>query len=73
VTDEDEELLAELMLRWDELREQGQDVSSIELCQACPHLSDELECRIGALRAFDWLDQPIEASDTNERLRYRSA
>lgn len=68
MTDEDEELLAELMLRWDELREQGQDVSSIELCQACPHLSDELEHRIDALRAFDWLDQPIEASDTDDEV-----
>ena len=65
MTDEDEELLAELMLRWDELREQGQDVPSIELCHACPHLSDELERRIDALRAFDWLDQPIEVSDTD--------
>ena len=66
MTNEDEELLAEMMLRWDELREQGQDVPSIELCQACPHLSDELERRIDALRAFDWLDQPIGVSDTDD-------
>jgi tetratricopeptide (TPR) repeat protein/tRNA A-37 threonylcarbamoyl transferase component Bud32 len=63
VTNEDEELLADLLLRWDELREQGQDVSSIELCQACPHLVDELERRIRALRASDWMDRPIELID----------
>lgn len=63
MTTEDEEILADLLLRWDELREQGQDVSSIELCQACPHLVDELERRIRALRASDWMDRPIELID----------
>jgi len=66
VTDEDEELLADLLLRWDDLREQGQDVSSIELCQACPHLSDELARRIVAMKASDWLDNPIELSESED-------
>jgi tetratricopeptide (TPR) repeat protein/tRNA A-37 threonylcarbamoyl transferase component Bud32 len=66
VTEEDEEILADLLLRWDELREQGQDVSSIELCQASPHLCEELERRIQVLRASDWLDKPIENADTDE-------
>jgi tRNA A-37 threonylcarbamoyl transferase component Bud32 len=65
VTNEDEEVLADLLLRWDELREQGQDVSSIELCQACPHLVDELEGRISALKAADWMDRPIGLIDTD--------
>ena len=63
MTTEDDELLADLLLRWDELREQGQDVSSIELCQSCPHLVDELERRIRALKASDWMDRPIELND----------
>lgn len=69
--EEDEELLVDLLLRWDELREQGQDISSIELCQACPHLSVELERRILALKKLDWLDKPIEQGETednNDRL-----
>lgn len=66
MTNEDEEILADLLLRWDELREQGQEVSSIELCQACPHLVDELERRIRALRAADWMDRPIELNDQDE-------
>jgi len=66
VTNEDEEILADLLLRWDELREQGQEVSSIELCQGCPHLVDELERRIRALKAADWMDKPIELIDTED-------
>ncbi|HBJ33578.1 MAG TPA: hypothetical protein DDZ51_02220 [Planctomycetaceae bacterium] len=66
MTDEDEELLADLLLRWDDQREQGQDVSSIELCQARPHLCDELARRILAMKASDWLDKPIELSDSED-------
>ena len=69
MTTEDEEILADLLLRWDELREQGQDVSSIELCQACPHLVDELERRIRALKAADWMDRPIELIDLEDSCR----
>jgi len=66
VTEKDEELLADLLVRWEELREQGQDVSSIELCQGCPHLVDELARRINALKVTSWLDKPLEvpAADT---------
>lgn len=66
MTDKDEELLADLLVRWEELREQGQDVSSIELCQSCPHLADELARRINAMKVTSWLDKPVEvpADDT---------
>jgi Flp pilus assembly protein TadD/tRNA A-37 threonylcarbamoyl transferase component Bud32 len=66
VTDKDEELLADLLVRWEELREQGQDVSSVELCQGCPHLADELARRINAMKVTSWLDKPVEvpAADT---------
>jgi serine/threonine-protein kinase len=69
VTEEDEELLAELLLRWDELREQGQDVSSIELCHAYPQLAQELEHRIVALRKVDWLDKQFELVGPEEKGR----
>jgi len=64
VTDKDDELLVDLLLRWDELREQGQDVSSLELCQGCPHLADELARRIHALEVTAWLDKPIDTDIT---------
>jgi len=69
VTIEDEEILADLLLRWDELREQGQEVSSIELCQGCSHLVKELDRRIRALKAADWMDRPIELIDTEDYCR----
>jgi len=46
-------------VRWEELREQGRDVSAIELCQDCPHLIDELQRRIEALQATAWLNEPL--------------
>ena len=62
MTDKDEDLLADLLLRWDDLREQGQDVSALELCQGCPHLADELARRINALKVTSWLDEPIDVT-----------
>lgn len=60
MTDKDEDLLADLLLRWEELREQGQDVSALELCQGCPDLADELARRINALKVTSWLDKPVD-------------
>ncbi len=61
MSEKDEELLADLLVRWEELREQGRDVSALELCQGCPHLADELARRINALKVTSWLDKPVQA------------
>ncbi len=63
---QDEEILADLLVRWEELREQGQDVSALELCQDCPQLADELARRINALKVTSWLDKPIEVPATED-------
>src|SRR5262249_54063186 len=42
----------DLLLRWEELREQGQSVAAEQLCGDCPELLDELRRRIQALRAL---------------------
>lgn len=65
MTDKDDDILADLLLRWEELREQGQDVSAWELCQACPHLADQLARRINALKVTSWLDKPVDSPTTN--------
>jgi hypothetical protein len=52
-TDGDDPRLAELLLRWEELHEQGQSVSPDELCSTCPELAEELGRRIGILRQLD--------------------
>lgn len=54
----DEELLAELLLQWEELYERGQDSSAQELCRDCPHLIETLSKRIVAMKATTWLNDP---------------
>jgi tetratricopeptide (TPR) repeat protein/tRNA A-37 threonylcarbamoyl transferase component Bud32 len=43
----------ELVLRWHELREQGQNVSAEELCADRPELLDDLRRQIDALRSME--------------------
>jgi serine/threonine-protein kinase len=45
------ELVSELLLRWEELREGGQAISAEELCRDCPDLVDEVRRRIATLEA----------------------
>jgi len=45
------EQISELLLRWDELRDEGRDVSAEELCRDCPEFLPEVRRRIEALRA----------------------
>ena len=57
-SDHDEELLAELLLEWEDLYERGQDSPAAELCRESPELVEELSRRIGALKATLWLKNP---------------
>ncbi|MES2789212.1 MAG: serine/threonine-protein kinase [Planctomycetota bacterium] len=65
--DKDEELLATLLVEWEELRECGQDTPLAELCCDHPHLLDELARRIHILNVTSWMDKPVaEAGDDVE-------
>lgn len=57
----DEDRLAELLIQWEELRDQDKDASAVQLCQDCPHLASELDRRIRALRATAWMDKSLDA------------
>ena len=48
-----EDRLGELLLRWDELRRQGRDLSAGDLCADCPELADELRRRIAVVRSLE--------------------
>jgi serine/threonine protein kinase len=48
--------IALLLDRWDELREQGREVSVAELCPDTPELWPDLQDKIDQLKAMDWLD-----------------
>lgn len=52
------ECLAELLLRWEELYEQGQDTPAAELAKDRPDLVAELSRRIEALKAMSWVTKP---------------
>jgi tetratricopeptide (TPR) repeat protein/tRNA A-37 threonylcarbamoyl transferase component Bud32 len=60
----DDELLAELLLRWEELHEKGQEPSAEELCRDCPHLAPLLAERIQALKVTAWMERPDEDGGT---------
>jgi serine/threonine-protein kinase len=65
VTDTDEEILADLLLHWEELRELGQETPASELCHDHPQLIEELARRIEALKVISWLDKPIQDRETS--------
>lgn len=60
MTDPDEELLADLLLNWEDLYLRGQDTPASELAKDHPHLIDELSRRIRLLKNISWLDDPLE-------------
>jgi serine/threonine-protein kinase len=60
-----EDRLGELLLRWDELRRDGRDVTAEELCGDCPDLAPEVKRRIDAVERMDpvldiWATQVAE-------------
>jgi serine/threonine-protein kinase len=54
-----EEKVGELLARWDEFREQGQEVSPEQLASESPELLDELKAQVQRLKAMDWLDRQV--------------
>jgi serine/threonine protein kinase len=60
------ELLADLLLRWEELYERGQDTPASELAKDHPELILQLERRIKALKEIAWLDKPLDDDPRDE-------
>jgi serine/threonine-protein kinase len=63
---ETEPQVTELLLRWQELREEGQFVTAAELCAGCPELAAELQCRMESVdhwERFLGTDDEAEAPD----------
>ena len=58
------------MLRWQEQREHGMDLSADELCQDCPEHREEVTARLQALRDFFAL---LGAVDRTRRVAGRKA
>jgi serine/threonine protein kinase len=66
-TDGDDPRLEELLLRWEELYEQGQSVNPLELCSTCPELAVELSHRIALLRQIGPVLADATISPVEER------
>jgi tetratricopeptide (TPR) repeat protein/tRNA A-37 threonylcarbamoyl transferase component Bud32 len=60
----DEDLLAELLLQWEELHEKGQEPAAEELCRDCPHLATLLAEHIKALKVTAWMERPDNEGGT---------
>ena len=54
---QDTDQFRDLLDRWEELREQGQDPSVEELCRDAPHLVDRLREWTRVLTSGDWLNR----------------
>src|SRR5215475_10877971 len=56
----------DLLDRWEELRDAGQEPDIDELCRECPQLAERLRDWTRLLKMSDWLTQPADeaASET---------
>ena len=57
--------VALLLAKWEDLREQGDEVSAEQLCAEAPELLPELKSQIDQLQAMDWLDSPFDEMDSS--------
>jgi serine/threonine protein kinase len=53
----DTDQFRDLLDRWEELREQGQEPSVEELCREAPHLIDQMQEWVRVLKMSDWMCQ----------------
>lgn len=51
--------IAELLEKWEEAADQGEELSVEELCRECPELIEELRWRITALKRTSWTKKPL--------------
>ena len=59
----DEEKISDLLLRWEEAQERGEDLDAEILCADCPELIEAIQKRIAALRRMDWMTRPPNIDD----------
>lgn len=62
MTDRRDDTLADLLLRWEEAFDHGDDIPAAVLCSDHPELVDEVQARIDRLKQMSWMD-----SDSDDR------
>ncbi|TWT64344.1 protein kinase domain-containing protein [Rubinisphaera italica] len=54
MTDDEKDLIADLLVRWEEAFEQGKDIPAAELCTECPQLTQTVRSKIESLKTTAW-------------------
>ncbi|WP_298864374.1 protein kinase [uncultured Gimesia sp.] len=54
MTDDEKDLIADLLVRWEEAFEQGEDIPAAELCTECPQLTQTVRSKIESLKTTAW-------------------
>lgn len=58
-----DDIIADLLLRWEESFEHGDDVAASELCKDHPELVDDVQTKIDDLKKMSWMNQDIDLGD----------
>ena len=66
-----DDLLADLLLQWEESHDQGRDVAVEELCRHRPDLAEPLRERIGALQSVAWMKKLVEEGEYKKFYMHR--
>lgn len=63
----DEEKLSNLLLKWEEAWEQGEEISAKHLCVECPNLIEPLNQKINRLKKMAWMSKDEEPDGEHPR------
>lgn len=61
------DLIADLLVQWEEAFDQGQDIPAEELCTECPHLTTLLQEKIESLKTTAWTKKDPARPLTDQR------
>ncbi|MBR9804570.1 protein kinase [bacterium] len=67
MTDDDKDLIADLLVRWEEAFDQGQDIPAEDLCTDHPHLTQTVRSKIESLKTTAWTKRDPARPLTDER------
>ncbi|VAX38911.1 hypothetical protein MNBD_PLANCTO02-506, partial [hydrothermal vent metagenome] len=65
---EKENQISDILLRWEEACEQGEEIPIDELCKDHPDLKPQVQEQIDALKQMSWMTSESESSDLDEPL-----